>query len=343
MAFLRKSEALLQLLALLAGGSESGGVCVLFADHDEFVRLVGLFSLVLESLLDLLESLVLAFTLHFAHLVLRLLYDLLSYFLSLGHHAWHVGDHHRDDNLEADHDMLEEDAEQDDIGAVPEVGVAFHEVLHHGRLLFDCEPVQVLRHAHLLLGEAAEQQNEHVDRDGHEGYEVHDACPVSNAARSLREVASAVARNVLHLDHNLEQVRQEGEQGRKGESRGEEGNEAQLDHALVIEVDQGRSRRLHLQLARDHLVHLDVGLTQLVLLHLSHGKRLREELVHLLDLLANGDALREELVGVDEDLLEEHDDGQVSRQRRVVLVVHDHHEVRNVRVDELEHVRLVRD
>ena len=63
--------------------------------------------------------------------------------------------------------------------------------------------------------------------------------------------------------------------------------------------------------------------------------------IDFVDLSANLTLEEEVFKGVEEDLFTDHDDDQILLQLCVVLVVEDIDEVRDVRIDELEHVRLV--
>ena len=63
--------------------------------------------------------------------------------------------------------------------------------------------------------------------------------------------------------------------------------------------------------------------------------------IDFVDLSANLTLEEEVFKGVEKDLFTDHDDDQILLQLCVVLVVEDIDEVRDVRIDELEHIRLV--
>ena len=101
----------------------------------------------------------------------------------------------------------------------------------------------------LLVGESAEQKDQDIDGDGKEGDKVHDTFPAADAIGALSEVSTSIATNMLHLDHDLEQVGEEGKEGSEREGRREERNEAELDDTFVVEEDEGACSGLHLDLA----------------------------------------------------------------------------------------------
>ena len=145
--------------------------------------------LLLKTVLNLLERLILAFDLDPAHVRLGFLQNVDSLLLGDGHLAWHVRDDASDDDFDEDDDVLHEDADEDDVGAVPEVRVPVLEVLYHGGLLFELEVVQVLGDALLgLVGEATEEQDQYVDGNRNEGDKAHDAHPAADTVRARSEV-----------------------------------------------------------------------------------------------------------------------------------------------------------
>ena len=101
----------------------------------------------------------------------------------------------------------------------------------------------------LLIGEAAEKQDQYVDRNRYEGDKAHDAHPVADAVCASCEVSAPELRYMLHLDQDLEQVGEEGKEGSEREGRREERNEAELDDTFVVEEDEGACSGLHLDLA----------------------------------------------------------------------------------------------
>ena len=61
---------------------------------------------------------------------------------------------------------------------------------------------------------------------------------------------------MLELDHDLEQVGQEGEKGREWEGHSEESNETELNDRFVVVEDERVCRWLHHELLLDVAVHL---------------------------------------------------------------------------------------
>ena len=113
---------------------------VFIGDNDELTRffvLCNFLEFLLKTVLNLLKCLILALDFDLAHVLFRLFNDVDSFLLSLVYLARNVRDDTSDDNLDEDDQMLHEDADQDDVGTVPVVRVAFLQELNQGRLLFE--------------------------------------------------------------------------------------------------------------------------------------------------------------------------------------------------------------
>ena len=158
--------------------------------------------------------------------------------------------------------------------------------------------------------------------------------------------SSAVLAHSLQLNLDLQQVREEREKGSKRESHSEERNEAHLDDCLVVEEDKCPWSFLHLLLLFDFSVHLEVLFLDHILV--SVGVLTSnlcepgiEEFVDFPELPLDLALEERVLKHVVTDLLKGHYCNDVHLQLLVVLVVENIDEVRDVQVDELEHVCLI--
>ena len=89
---------------------------------------------------------------------------LTSHFVLL-HLEGNVWDDQCDHYLEADYEMLKEDAEDDDIAKRPRTWVLLLQVLDQDRLFFKRDLIKILRGAYWDAREAANYENEDVARN----------------------------------------------------------------------------------------------------------------------------------------------------------------------------------
>ena len=217
-------------------------------------------SLTLKTLSHIDERLVTTPVLDVKDLSLDLFLNLGATELRLNDSLRHIRDDQSNNDLQGDDEMLNQDSYKDNIGTVPEGGVALVKPLHQDRFFFFQEGVEILARTNLLRWESADEEDDDVHRDSEVGDEAHDGHPVSNTASSLSSVSSSVLLEVLHLDVDLEQVSQEREEGSEGESRSEERNETKLNDSFVVVVDESGGCRSHLELFLDLHVHHKVSL-----------------------------------------------------------------------------------
>ena len=82
-----------------------------------------------------------------------------------------------------------------------------------------------------------EIQDADVDWNGEERDEAYYVHPVSDPIGTLGDIAAPMLLHKLQLDRDLEQIRQEREEGSKGEGHSEEGNKAHLNDSFVVVED----------------------------------------------------------------------------------------------------------
>jgi len=316
-------ERLLLVLFALLGHGGSPGVShllqkcsllllslllVLLRDHDIlnftilsiFLLCCGLFlldfgHLFLKTLGHIVESLVLTVELDLKELFNDLLFDLIAAELIFYNLFGHVWNDKSNQNLESDDSMLDKDSEDNDVCARPKDFIFILEPLRQDRLLRDQKCVQILTRTDLHGGEAADKQNDNVDRDSKVRDEAHDGHPVSNTARALSDAPSPILSEVLKLDSNLQQIRQEGEERGEGERHREESDETELDDGLVVVEDKCGGTRFHHELLLDVAVHLQIRCSDFITSEFRLSNRFCEEFFNLANFPANLYLLLEEL------------------------------------------------
>ena len=191
------------------------------------------------------------------------------------------------------------------------------------------------------IWEATYNQNESIARDRKVRNKAHDRHPIADAIRTLRYIPSAELPHMLQLDADLEQIGQEGEEGRERECHCEKGHKAKLDDSFVVVVDECFGGRRHFKLFLDLAMHFKISLGYLISDELGLIDRLFEESIDLFKLASYQDLFLEILKHVEEDLFEHHNDHQVHSKRVKILIIDDGNEVGDVVVHKLEQVDLI--
>lgn len=170
-----------------------------------------------------------------------------------------VRDDESDQNFESNDQVLNQDCKKDNVGSVPELCVSLVQVLDKHTLFRIWKTVQVLRGSDLLGREAADNQDNGVDRDSKVRDESHNLHPVADSTRALGIVSSSIGANMPQFDLDFKQVGEEREQRSKGESSSKEGNETNLHEGFIVEGSQALGSWGHHQLLLNLLVHVEVS------------------------------------------------------------------------------------
>ena len=188
----------------------------------------------LQTISHVFKVLVISSNLDLKKLFLHLVDDFDSLEFILLNLVGHVRDDQGDNDLQADDKMLNADGKEEDVGAVPVIGILLLKVLNQDRLLLEFERIQVLVPANWHRGETADQEDERVARDGEVCDKAHDRHPVANSTGVMCNISPSNLGHVLQLNLDFEKIGQEGEKWRKWERCSEEGDKAHLDHSFVV-------------------------------------------------------------------------------------------------------------
>ena len=223
------------------------------------------------------------------------------------HFVRHVRNHKRNHNLESDHDMLNANGKEDDVGAIPVVWVSLLQELRKHRLFLCGDRIKILIPAYWHLWEATDQEDQSVAGDRKVRDEAHDRHPVAHTVCILGYVSLSKPGQLLKLNPDLQQVRQEGEKWRKWERNGKESHEAKLNDGFVIEGHEGLHCGLHCNLFLDLEVHLQISEFDLILSQSRLLDWLFEQSFYFLNLVSNFNFVLVVLHYIENNLFDHHD------------------------------------